>query len=94
MSEQLANDCGARIYTFGSFRLGVHSPGSDIDTLCIGPQPVSREHFFGELFSRLKADERVTELTVSIRFKLLLARTWFLMNTLNDRSRFQMRTCP
>merc|ERR1712100_31511 len=55
---------GNTIYTFGSYRLGVHNPGSDIDTLCIGPRNIRRETFYDELGSILKQHPEVTDLNV------------------------------
>jgi poly(A) polymerase len=60
LSEELAEEAGCKLVTFGSYRLGVHNPGSDIDTfefffylnfssLCIVPRHITRQQFFSEL---------------------------------------------
>ncbi|KAI9610044.1 hypothetical protein H4Q26_007038 [Puccinia striiformis f. sp. tritici PST-130] len=58
----VARDSGGKIFTFGSYRLGVHGPGADIDTLCVVPRHITREHFFEVLPAMLKDRPEVTEL--------------------------------
>lgn len=61
--EDIARNTGGKIFTFGSYRLGVHGPGADIDVLCVAPRHVDRnEDFFGELVNILKNEREVTEI--------------------------------
>jgi len=53
----------AKLCTFGSYRLGVDSPGADIDILCIGPKHIDRESFFTDLKELLSQHPKTTEVT-------------------------------
>ena len=52
----------AFIKPFGSYRLGVCSPSSDIDTLCMTPGFVKKTHFFTILYELLSKNPKVKEL--------------------------------
>ncbi|KAF3328529.1 poly(A) polymerase PAPalpha isoform X1 [Carex littledalei] len=56
-SEQFVQEASAKIFTFGSYHIGVHGPGANIDTLCVGPWYATRE-----LHNMLAAMPEVAEL--------------------------------
>ncbi|KAJ2776512.1 polynucleotide adenylyltransferase [Coemansia javaensis] len=62
LPEGLAQMCGGKIFAFGSYRLGVHGPSADIDTLCVVPSHVSRNDFFDIMHGMLRERSEVTEL--------------------------------
>mmetsp|Transcript_20401 Transcript_20401/g.30526 ORF Transcript_20401/g.30526 Transcript_20401/m.30526 type:complete len:524 (+) Transcript_20401:48-1619(+) len=62
LPEEVAAEQQAKIFTFGSYRLGVHGPGSDIDTLCVVPNHITRHHFFKDLVRLLQEEKDVAEL--------------------------------
>lgn len=61
MPEQVAEKLGGKIYTFGSYRLGVHHKGADIDALCVAPRNIERTDYFSSFFELLKQQPEVTE---------------------------------
>ncbi|KAI0219395.1 polynucleotide adenylyltransferase [Massospora cicadina] len=62
-SDAVAREAGGKIFTFGSYRLGVHSAGADIDTLCVVPKQVKKEDFFTVFQRTLRDRPEVEEIT-------------------------------
>lgn len=62
--EETVKNSGGKIFTFGSYRLGVHTPDTDIDALCVVPRHIERDkHFFGDLLEKLKTNPSVQKMT-------------------------------
>ncbi|NXX50834.1 PAPOG polymerase, partial [Tricholaema leucomelas] len=62
LPPSVLENVGGKIFTFGSYRLGVHTKGADIDTLCVAPRHVERSDFFHSFFDKLKHQEEIKNL--------------------------------
>ncbi|XP_001620975.3 poly(A) polymerase type 3 isoform X1 [Nematostella vectensis] len=60
MPENVAKTVGGKIFTFGSFILGVHTKGAD--TLLVAPHHIDRADFFSSFYDLLKNHPDVREL--------------------------------
>lgn len=66
-SEILIKNARGKVFTYGSFRLGVFGPGSDIDTLVVAPKYVTREDYFKyfpDLLTEMAPEGAIDDLTV------------------------------
>uniref|UniRef100_A0A8C9GJE5 polynucleotide adenylyltransferase n=1 Tax=Piliocolobus tephrosceles TaxID=591936 RepID=A0A8C9GJE5_9PRIM len=62
INEEEAKEIHGNLYTFGSYRLGVITPNSDIDCIFLSPKNITREIFFNEFFLKLQQDKNVKKL--------------------------------
>ncbi|KAM6943948.1 poly(A) polymerase alpha-like [Lycodopsis pacificus] len=60
--DDVTEKVGGKIFTFGSYLLGVDSKGADIDALCVGPGFLKRNHFFTSFFEKLRAQKEVKDI--------------------------------
>lgn len=62
LPPSVIENVGGKIFTFGSYRLGVHTKGADIDALCVAPRHIERVDFFSSFCEKLKQQDEVRNL--------------------------------
>jgi len=73
----MAQAAGGRIFTFGSYRLGVHEPEGDIDILCVAPKYVTREEYEREMYDILRKQPAVSKISCVFKTKVPLIKMQF-----------------
>ncbi|KNH01400.1 poly(A) polymerase-like protein [Perkinsela sp. CCAP 1560/4] len=58
----IANEAGGRIFTSGSYRMGVHGTGDDIDVILVAPQFITSADFFDNFYEVLLTEKDVTDM--------------------------------
>ena len=81
LPQEILKEAGGKVFTYGSYRLGVYGPGSDIDTLMVAPKHVTRADFFEYMPNLLKKsvyNVKMGQLTCMMRMTLSHALSTFL----------------
>ena len=61
LTKEFINWCSeGKVMPIGSYRLGVHSPDSDIDIVCIAPLRYTRQEFQQDFYTRLQSVSGIT----------------------------------
>ena len=63
MPKAEAANLGAKLFTYGSYRLGVFNAESDIDVLIVGPRNINRNDFLTQFPAVLRRRSEATEVT-------------------------------
>ncbi|XP_065819936.1 poly(A) polymerase type 3-like [Labrus bergylta] len=62
LPEVVTAKVGGKVFPFGSYNLGAHTKGADIDALCVGPGFLERKQFFTSFYEKLKAQKEAKDL--------------------------------
>ncbi|KXL42331.1 hypothetical protein M433DRAFT_95188 [Acidomyces richmondensis BFW] len=63
LPQGILDSAGGKVFTYGSYKLGVYGPGSDIDTLMVAPKHVTRADFFELMPDLLRNSAEPGEIT-------------------------------
>jgi len=61
MDRSMLESKKAKLLVFGSYRLGVHFAGTDIDTICVFPNFISKDEFLEDFKNFVSAQEHITD---------------------------------
>jgi poly(A) polymerase len=61
MERSLLESKKAKVLIFGSYRLGVHFAGTDIDTICVFPTFITKEDFLDDFKTFISKYSNITD---------------------------------